>query len=250
MESQNASSPQPSPAPAKASVWEDFMDIIYSPAQVFRRRENGNFWIPMLVVTLLLTVLAFANFNIRLPMIDAQVAKQMAQAAKTNPNVTPAQIAAGKAVAHFFARYGAIVLVPIGITVLAFVLWVLAKLFGARVSWASAMVIASFSFVPRVIAEIGVSIQGLLIDPSKLTTLYSTQLGPARFLDPSTMSPLTGALLSQVEVFVLWSLVLVVIGVEVIGKLPRAKAIAFGVVFWIVTMLPALFAALRAPAAG
>jgi hypothetical protein len=36
----------------------------------------------------------------------------------------------------------------------------------------------------------------------------------------------------------------------VIGKLPRAKAIAFGVVFWIVTMLPALFAALRAPAAG
>ena len=32
-------------------MWEDFIDILYAPSQVFARRARGSFWIPFFVVT-------------------------------------------------------------------------------------------------------------------------------------------------------------------------------------------------------
>src|SRR4029079_18305172 len=52
----------------RASVWEDFIDIFFAPANVFRRREHGSWVLPMLVVTLALTILGFTNSGVLTPM--------------------------------------------------------------------------------------------------------------------------------------------------------------------------------------
>lgn len=247
MVSQSTMSPQsPGAQPEKASVWEDFLDIFYSPAQVFRRRENGNFWIPLLVVALLTAVLAYANRNIMEPIFSTEFARSVPQMMKANPQLTSDMIERSKRIAFLFAQYGAIVYVPILALALAFVAWLLAKAFGGRLSWNSAMFVASFGLIPRVVQQIALSVQGLLIDPMNLTNRFSVEFGPARFMDPNAIQPLMGAVLDHVELFALWSLVLITVGVAVLGKLPKAKAWAFGLSFWIVTMLPALWGAWRA----
>lgn len=45
-----------SPAPRRVSIFEDFIDIFYAPSQVFARRINGNWFIPMVVVTAVITL--------------------------------------------------------------------------------------------------------------------------------------------------------------------------------------------------
>ena len=57
----------------QTSVWEDFVDIFTNPSAVFARRENGNFWLPMLVVTLVIGGLFFATKGVKELKIGAQL---------------------------------------------------------------------------------------------------------------------------------------------------------------------------------
>ena len=243
MDSPNSMSPDPSPA--KASVWEDFLDIFYAPGEVFRRREKGNFWIPLLVVTLLMAVLAFANRNIMQPVFDAEFARNAQKLMAANPQLTPEMLERTKAIGFTVAQYGSIVLVPILAVVIAFAAWLLVKLFGAKLSWNAAMVVASFGLIPRVVQQIALSVQGLLMDPASLTSRFAIEVGPGRFMDPNSIQPVAGVIYDHLDLFMLWSVVLVTIGVAVISKLPKAKAWIFGLSFWVVTMLLPLLGALR-----
>jgi Yip1 domain len=247
MDSQDSTSPHPSPAPQeKVSVWEDFLDIFYAPTQVFRRRAAGNFWIPLLVATLLMAILAFANRNVMEPIYNAEFARNASKMMQANPNLTPELLERSKAIGFAATLYGGIVLVPILALIVAFTAWLLAKLFGAKLSWNAAMIAASFWLIPRVVQQVGLSIQGLLLDPASLVSRFSVEVGPGRFMDPATINPVVGVLYDHLDLFVLWSAVVITIGVATMGKLPKAKAWAFGLTFWVVTMLPGLLGALKA----
>jgi hypothetical protein len=71
-------------------------------------------------------------------------------------------------------------------------------------------------------------------------------LGPGRFLDPDTASPLLMALLMRVDVFYVWSTVLIAIGLQVIGKVPAAKAYLVAIAVWFVGALPSVVGAVMA----
>ncbi|HVB00351.1 MAG TPA: YIP1 family protein, partial [Acidimicrobiales bacterium] len=246
MDSINAMSPDPSSTPKdNASVWEDFLDIFYAPSKVFARRANGNFWIPLILVTVLIAALAYANRNIMQPVLDAELAKSAAAVMKANPQITQAMLDKSRPASIAFAQYGAVVLIPIIILVMGFVTWLGAKFVDAKLSWNAALVIVSYATVPKVAQQIVLSVQGLLMDPSKLTSRFSIEVGPARFMDPASINPLLGAILDRFDLFALWGLVLIAIGVAVIGKVPKAKAWAFGIGLWVVTLLPGLFGAYR-----
>ena len=47
--------------PKPAAWWEDFIDIFYAPSQVFARRANSGFFLPMVVVTLLVGVITLGT---------------------------------------------------------------------------------------------------------------------------------------------------------------------------------------------
>ena len=65
-------------AAPRAAIWEDFIDIFYAPSSVFRRRENGNFFIPLAVITILCGVLFYLNSGALQPMFDAEFDRAMA----------------------------------------------------------------------------------------------------------------------------------------------------------------------------
>lgn len=234
------------PQPVKpASRWEDFIDIFYAPSAVFARRATSGFGIPMLVVAILVGVISLANMGVLQPMMDAEFSRGMAAAMKQNPAMTPEMAQKGRAIGEVFAKIGAFIFMPIAIFLTGLLLWLIGKLVDAKETLAAALMVAAYSFVPRILEAVLTGVQGLLMDPASLTGRYKVTFGAGRFLDPDTASPMLLALVGRLDVFTIWVTILLAIGLSVTGRIPRSKAAIAAAIVWICGALPGVFGALR-----
>jgi hypothetical protein len=233
------------PGSARASLWEDFVDIFYAPSQVFARRTDEKFGMPLLFLVVVCAVLAFLTKNALQPVMDAEFARRSAEMMRQNPNLTAEQMASGRG---FFEMFGPIFF-AIGIAVSVFgtglVLWLVGKLFDAKESVAAAIMIAAYAEMPRIVQILVNAAQGLFMAPEKLTSMYSIGISPARFMDPDHASPVIMALASRVDPFVIWITILLAIGLHVVGKIPKQQAYIAAAIVWVAGALPAVFGALR-----
>lgn len=243
---QSASHEASGAPPAKAaSYWEDFIDIFYAPSEVFRRREHSGFGVPMVVITLLLGILMIVMSGALQPIMDAEFTRGMAAAMRKNPQLTPEMAEKGRAIGQLFAKIGAFIFVPVGMFLVGLALWVCGKFVDAKQTLAAAIMVAAYSFAPRVLEALVKGVQALIMDPASLNGQFRVSLSPARFLDPDTASPLVIALLSRIDVFTIWVTVLLAIGLSVTGKIPRARAAIAALIVWMLGTLPAVLGALR-----
>jgi hypothetical protein len=222
------------------SFWEDLIDIFFQPADVFRRRQHGSVWPPMLFVAIAIGVIFFVTFNTLQPLFDAEFTRGAAKALAKNPQVTQEMMDKARDVGEATTKYGIGVVMLATMFVLGVVSWLLAQLVGARIAFHTALVVAAWSYVPRVLGAVLAGAQGLLMDPSKLTGQMAISLSPARFLDPDTANPLLLQLLGRFDLITLWVTVLLAVGVCVTGKISKDRAVVFGILIWIVGALPAL----------
>ena len=233
-----------SPSPASAGLWEDFIDILYQPSIVFERRREGKFGIALLALVVITAVLFFALRNGLAPVMDAEMAKQAAAMAAKNPQITPEQIAAQQGVMEKFAVVGYVLFMPVGILIMAALLWLAAKLIDAKVAFAGAMMIATYSWFPRIIEMILNAVQGLLLPPESITSRYSVQLGLARFFDSTSANPVLLTFLGGLDLFTIWTTALLAIGLAVVARVPRSRAAIAAIAVWLITMLVPLYQAL------
>ena len=233
------------PAAAQAAWWEDFMDIFYAPSQVYARRAGSGFGVPMLVVTVMVTILAFVNSGVMQPIMDAEFARSSAAAMRQNPQLTPEMMAKGRGIGEAIAKYGALVFVPVGIFLTGLVLWLVGKIVDAKESLSAAVMVAAYAFVPRILEGVLAGVQGLLLDPASLNGRFRLSLGVGRFLDPDTASPVLLALVGRVDVFTIWVTVLLAIGLSVTGRIPRSRAAVAAAIVWVCGAIPQLLGALR-----
>lgn len=231
------------PAPSKAGLWEDFIDIFMQPSQVFDRRRDGKFGLALLALVVLAGILFFALRNGLGPIIDAEMAKQATAMAAKNPNITPEQIAASQGMMEKFAVVGYVLFMPVGILITAVLLWLLAKVVSASVAFAAAMMIATYSQFPRIAEMIVNALQGLLLSPESISSRYSVQLGPARFLDASA-NPFVLTLLGGLDLFTIWVTLLLALGLSVVARVPLSRAMIAAAGVWLVGLLPSLYQAL------
>jgi hypothetical protein len=234
------------PPPAKAGLWEDFVDIFYAPSSVFARRADGKFGMPLLLLIVLGTVLFFLTKNAMQPIMDAEFARNGARMMAKNPNLTAEQLAQGRGFFEmlapvFFALGLAISVIGTGI-----VLWLVGKLFDAKASVAAAIMIATYSEVPRLVQILVNAAQALVMSPEKLNAANSVAFNLARFMDPDKASPVMIALASRVDLFTIWVTVLLAIGIHVVGKIPRQQAAIVAAITWVAGALPPVLGALRA----
>ncbi len=229
------------PKPEKASLLDDFMDIFYAPSKVFARRENSGFWIPLLILTVLLGLAFLANRDVMDPIMEAEMRRSMAASGQ---QLSEEQIQAAQRFTSGIGTVSAFVFTPIVIFLIGLVLWMVGKFFDARQTLNAAIVVATFSYVPRVIEGVVTRVQGMFIDPSSLTSQYSLKLGPGRFIDPDT-APLLLAIVGRIDLFTIWVTVLLAIGLAVTGKISRGKAAIAAAVVWFVGALPGIAGALR-----
>ncbi len=222
----------------KASVWEDFLDIFYAPSAVFARRENGSFFIPLLVVTLMLGLLFIVNSRVMDPIMAAESQRAMAKAMAENPEFTPEMAARMSGMTSMIAKFSAFIAIPLIIFCTGVALYFVGKIFGAAQTFRAALVVAAYAYVPRILEGVLAGVQGFFVDPAQLDGQYRLSLGLGRFLDPDTASPALIGLLGRVDVFTIWVTVLLAIGLAVTGRISRPKAALAATVVWVLGALP------------
>ena len=235
------SSTQPAPVTTsveKASVWEDFLDIFYAPSAVFARRENGSFFIPMLVVALLLGVMFLVNSRVMDPIMAAESQRAMAKAMAANPKLTPEMMAQMSGITSTITKVATFIGVPLIIFCIGVALYLVGKIFGATQTFRAALVVAAYSYVPKILEGVLAGIQGFFVDPAQLDGQYRLTLGVGRFLDPDTTSAALIGLFGRVDVFTIWVTVLLAIGLSVTGRISRGRAAMAALVVWILGALP------------
>ena len=228
-----------------ASLWEDFIDIFVSPSEVFERRRNSGFFVPLLIFAVVSTALSIAGHGAMQPILDAEFARGIASAVKQNPSMSPAAMEKARGFSDkFFPILVAFMsfLMPLMVGVF---LWIAGKFVGAKEDIGAACMIAAYSFIPRILDTILRIAQAFLLDPSALNGQYRVALSPARFLDPDTASQVSIALLGRIDVFTIWVTVLLAIGLSVVARIPRSRAAVAAAIVWFVGSLPAIFGALR-----
>ena len=235
----------PSPAAKPASVWEDFIDIFYAPSTVFQRREHSGFFLPMLVVTILTGVLFIVNSGILAPIMDAEMGRAVAGMQKQGATVSEEQISQMRRMGETFGKIGAFIFMPVGIFFTGLALWLCGKFVDSKQTFGQGLMVAAYSFMPRIIEAVVTAVQGLLLDTSAMNGRFRISLGLGRFLDPDTASPVLVALLGRVDVFTIWITVLLAIGLAVTGKIPRGRAAIAAALVWIAGALPQVLSAAR-----
>jgi hypothetical protein len=229
-----------------AAIWEDFIDIFYAPSSVFRRRENGNFFIPLVVITMLCGALFYLNSGALQPMFDAEFDRAMAMATRQNPNIPPEAVENMRGFASRMQIVMIFVFIPIAIFGVGVTTWLASKLVDARQTFLAALVVAAYAYSPRILDGVLQGLQGLFLDPSELDGRFRLSLGIGRFLDPDTVSPMLLAIVGRIDLITIWITVLVAIGLSVTGRIPLRKAAIAAAIVWFVGALPLIIPALRA----
>jgi hypothetical protein len=231
----------PASVPVKEqSFWEDLIDIFFSPVGVFRRRQYKSFWPPLLFVSIATGVIVFATFNTLEPAFTAEFVRGPAKQLAKNPQMTQAMIDRAGEIGNMVARYGVGVVFFFIVLLLGAVSWIVGKLVDSKQTFQAALVVAAWSYMPRVLGAILGGVQGLIMDPSKLTGQAALSIGPARFFNPDTTNALLLQVLLRFDLMTLWVTVLLAIGLYVTGKVSKKQAVIFGILIWVIGSLPAL----------
>jgi hypothetical protein len=231
--------------PGRAGFWEDFVDIFYNPSAVFARRADGKFGKPLLFLVLVGTALFFLTKNATQPIMDAEFARQSAKMLAKNPNMTAEQLSQGRGIFEMFGPLFFAIGITFSVLATGVVLWLVGKLFDAKESVTAAIMIATYSEVPRLVQLLTNAAQGLVMSPESLNSMNSVGFNLARFMNPDTASPVAIALASRVDLFTIWVTVLLAIGLHVVGRIPKQQAYIAAGITWLVGALPALLGALR-----
>jgi hypothetical protein len=228
------------------NVFEDVLEVFWSPSAVFDRARNRGFGKYMLVVTLLTAVVVAVVASLLRPWLDATFDLQIQMAAKAGQAMPENAVAAARKFGSVGFYFTPVFLGVLGPLFMGALLLLGGKLVQAPVRYGQAVLIATLATVPRVLSFVVSAIQALVMDAEKARSLYDLTAGPARFLDPGSVSPTLLQLVASLDLFNVWQLVLFGLGVAAMAKVAKSTGFIAGLVAWVLgTALPLLPTLLR-----
>jgi hypothetical protein len=228
--------PPPSALPPKQNVFARFAGVLFSPTETFRdiaRRPD------VLAPLLVLVVISIITSALLIPRMDFQVAvrTQMENSGRQMSSedmerAVKVGAAVGKAIAWvaplLSAGWFAVVA---GVLLLGF------RLFGGEGTYKQAFSATLYSWVPLTIFGILLAIIVLsrgTVDPTEMATMVKSN--PAFLVDTKTQ-PVLSALLASIDVFTIWTVVLLIFGFAELAKVPKGRAASIVVSLWIVLIV-------------
>jgi hypothetical protein len=219
------------PTGDKTSFLEDYIDILYAPSSVFARRANSGFGLHLLVISLVTALLMFVNRGVMTQIFDAQYTARMAEMMAANPQLTREQLEAARGISGTIGLIVSYIVTPIMLMIFGLVLWVIARVAGAKLGVKQAILVTVLASIPRILGFIAMTIQVAFMDTANVTNMGQLAIGPSRFMDVSTSNLYKFA--TGLDLFAIWNAVLIGIGVAVIGKVSGARAAIVAVVVFL-----------------
>jgi len=219
--------------------------VLFSPGPTFADIARKPDWV---VPALVIVVVFFAAAIITVPRIDFETMSRQAMEAKGMTAGPQAEQGLRFAIAFAKGIQYVIPFLLIGILAVAALLyWLGVRLVGGQATYLQVFSVVLYGFTPVVVRQL-VKIPIILtkhdLDPRAVETVVRSS--PA-FLTSFKTNPMLFAFLSRLDVFSIWSLILIVIGLAAASKLSKTKTAAVVIVLWIVGTLVTLgFAAMGA----
>ncbi|HET9441310.1 MAG TPA: YIP1 family protein [Longimicrobiales bacterium] len=222
-------------APAeKSSRWEDFIDVIFSPGQLFERRAAESWVKPFLIFC----AVQVALYYLLLPVTGSMMELAMIENAPPEANAAQIQQSAG------FMKWLMGVFAPIMFLLMVagtgLAIKLVSSLLEPGASWRQSFVIATFAFYITVLQSLVVGIAVFIksLTGAALKT-GDASFGLLRFMDVGN-DPVMRALLGRTDLFAIWSAVLIGIGLIHIVRMPTTKAFITAAIVWALIALPTL----------
>jgi hypothetical protein len=213
-------------------IWP--INVLLDPRNTFMSMANRPTWVaPLAILMLLATLTSTLTFD----KIDvAQAVRDEFAAQGRTPD--PAQIDRG--VTFFENLRGVAALVtllsfPLAMMLVAFVFWVAFQLAGQEMDYGASVSVTMHSMMPWAVASL-LSVPVILsresITPREAMSgdMLVSSLG---FLAPSDAPPAWAALLSSVDLFSLWTAILLVIGYRTAARATTATACSVVSLVWL-----------------
>jgi hypothetical protein len=213
--------------------------VLASPEKTFRSIRERPTWLVALLVVLVVGAGVYFVLSQRLDM--AQIVRESIEA--QGRDVPPDQL---EGIIDFYENYGvaftmAMIVVgqPVFFLLGALCLWVAVKMVGGEVTFKQGFSTMMHSQMPNVVGAL-LSLPAILsrsefhFDDVQTGSILPSNLG---FLAPEGAGAAVVSLLSSIDVFRLWVLVLLVIGFATVARLKRGTAAAAVVGCWILYVL-------------
>lgn len=228
------------PSSEPSSIVEDIIDVFFAPAAMFARRAGRSPWLPFILVSLMLAGMYLVNVGNMQGIFDAEVARTLAQTSEKNPNMTEAQLQGMVKVMEASMKWGAVAFMPIILLVLALATLLVGKLVGGALGYGTALTIASFAYLPKLVDFALVAAQSLIFGTAGYVGKYQFSLGVGRFLDSTGKQGLYN-FVGRIDLITIWVTILLAIGLVHAGKIPKSKAVGAGALLWCLGALPAVW---------
>jgi hypothetical protein len=226
----------PAPAPdlgPKPNPIQRVIGVLFSPDATMASIAKRPDWVLPLVLILISSFLVGIVIAQHVDF-GAAVRDQVEQ----NKNLSQEQIDKAVKMGVIFgkvATYLAPVFGIIWLLVIAGVLLLAVRLFGGEGDYKQAFSVTCYASIPGIIKAVVLLIivlaRGGLIPAQALATAVRSNLG---FLADFKANPMAFALLSSVDLFAIWFVVLLIIGFAYVSRLSKAKTAVIIVSLWIV----------------
>lgn len=207
--------------------------VIMSPGETFEKLEKKPIWlVPMLVfmvLSIISTVIAMPKFDFETAMRD--------QLARQGQDVDEAQIETFVKIQKPLVYTTAVVGTPIVLLIATLVYMLGFKAFGGDGRFKQFFSITIFAWVPQVLKSIIGTIVIATRESVRVEEAQTIVMSNLGFLADPIDKPALYALLTSVDVFTIWSLILMVMGYGLVSKRPKGQSIGIVVAIWLVWVI-------------
>jgi hypothetical protein len=231
---------------------ERVVDTFVAPSKTFTDiRRNASWWVPWLLMSIFGLAMVFV-VDKKLGMDTAYEnqlrlsPKQMEKVDQLPPDQKANQMRIGAKITSYFA-YGSPALTIIFIGVIAGVLMATFNFgFGAEVKFAQAMAISMYAFLPTILKSL-IAIAVITAGGAEGFTFQNSVASNLGGLVDPTSSHFLYSILTSVDVFTIWTLILTGIGYSCVTRVKRGTCMAVIFGWWaVMAIVGAGFASLFA----
>jgi hypothetical protein len=206
--------------------------VIYAPAKTFESIAARPTWMLPLALWTLFSVLVAMPMMRRMDM-EGMIRRQAERSGRAIPeNKMREALQRGERLRPMLL--GATALWPTAASAfLAGLFWILWKLFGSEVTFAQTFGVTTHAFLPAVVSAgllLPIILSRQRIDPLAAGSLLKSNPG---FLTNAQEHPVRASLLQSIDVFSLWTLALLVVGLSTATRTPKAKTATTLVTLWV-----------------
>lgn len=213
--------------------------VLLSPGETFESIARRPDWLVPLILWVLIAVVATVVLTPKLdyePMYRSLLERQSQLSEQQREEQLDTMLERAET-GRKWGTYAPVVTVPIMFLILGAIFWGALRAFGADNSFKQSFSVSIYAFAPQFIKSIittAIAATRTSIDARAVNALLKSHLGA--FSSPLE-APVPFAILSSIDLFTIWTIVLFTIGLAAISKFAKGKLAILVVVLYLVVVL-------------